>query len=207
MPAVGSPGFPSPGTSQGLQTHQPWMTATTTNQGKQMHPPSSLTPPSYRPQMKSQSLQQRSHYPLQTASHQQMPLPQPQAHPLQEHFGQPYPPPRLPQSMPQHQQQAMRGLQPGNQKTSTLKTSQSATFRNTTAVVDTGRSSNPILSNRSIYELVIQFLGQIDPSEKLDPDVQDILVEIAEDFVESVSFSDIMVILFTCTSWIISVGN
>ncbi|KAF6165990.1 hypothetical protein GIB67_012887 [Kingdonia uniflora] len=183
MPAVGSPGSPSPGTSQGLQTHQPWMTATTTNQGKQMHPPSSLTPPSYRPQMKSQSLQQRSHYPLQTALHQQMPLPQPQAHPLQEHFGQPYPPPRLPQSMPQHQQQAMRGLGPGNQKTSTLKTLQSAPFRNTTAVVDTGGSSNQILSKRSIHELVTQ----IDPSEKLDPDVQDILVEIAEDFVESIT--------------------
>lgn len=28
---------------------------------------------------------------------------------------------------------------------------------------------------------------QIDPSEKLDPEVEDILVDIAEDFVESVS--------------------
>lgn len=36
---------------------------------------------------------------------------------------------------------------------------------------------------------------QIDPSERLDPDVEDILVDIAEDFVESVS------------SWIYSLLN
>ena len=29
---------------------------------------------------------------------------------------------------------------------------------------------------------------QIDPSEKLDPEVEDILVDIAEDFVDSVSY-------------------
>lgn len=29
--------------------------------------------------------------------------------------------------------------------------------------------------------------GQVDPSEKLDPEVEDILVDIAEDFFESVS--------------------
>jgi hypothetical protein len=29
---------------------------------------------------------------------------------------------------------------------------------------------------------------QIDPNEKLDPEVEDVLMDIAEDFVESVSF-------------------
>lgn len=31
-------------------------------------------------------------------------------------------------------------------------------------------------------------IEQIDSSEKLDPEVEDILVDIAEDFIESVSF-------------------
>lgn len=70
-----------------------------------------------------------------------------------------------------------------------------------------------ILSKRSIQELVNQvnifsnfyFLlfcpciylknslyslyQQIDPSEKLDPDVEDVLVDIAEDFIDSVSLN------------------
>uniref|UniRef100_J3L613 Transcription initiation factor TFIID subunit 12 domain-containing protein n=2 Tax=Oryza brachyantha TaxID=4533 RepID=J3L613_ORYBR len=49
--------------------------------------------------------------------------------------------------------------------------------------VDTGGSGNRLLSKRSIHEL----LAQIDPSEKLDPEVEDILIDIAEDFVESVA--------------------
>lgn len=40
-----------------------------------------------------------------------------------------------------------------------------------------------ILSKRSIQELV----NQIDPSEKLDPEVEDILVDIADDFVQSIT--------------------
>lgn len=51
------------------------------------------------------------------------------------------------------------------------------------ATPDTEESSNRILSKRSIQELV----NQIDPSEKLDPEVEDILVDIAEDFVESIT--------------------
>lgn len=51
------------------------------------------------------------------------------------------------------------------------------------ASADTEELSNRILSKRSIQELV----NQIDPSEKLDPEVEDILVDIAEDFVESIT--------------------
>lgn len=44
-------------------------------------------------------------------------------------------------------------------------------------------SSNRILGKRSVRELV----AQIDPSEKLDSGVEDILIEIAEDFVDKVT--------------------
>ncbi|RZS04472.1 hypothetical protein BHM03_00034814, partial [Ensete ventricosum] len=46
---------------------------------------------------------------------------------------------------------------------------------------DAAESGDHILGKRSIRELV----SQIDPSEKLDSEVEDVLVEIAEDFVES----------------------
>ncbi|CAA7400224.1 unnamed protein product [Spirodela intermedia] len=52
-----------------------------------------------------------------------------------------------------------------------------------TSGTDDGESSNHILSKRSIRDLV----AQIDPSERLDPEVEDILVEVAEDFVESIT--------------------
>lgn len=54
---------------------------------------------------------------------------------------------------------------------------------NTTGNVDSSESSTHILSKRSIHELV----SQIDPSEKLDPEVEDVLMEIAEDFVDSIT--------------------
>lgn len=44
-------------------------------------------------------------------------------------------------------------------------------------------SDDRILGKRSIHEL----LQQIDPSEKLDPEVEGILADIAEDFVESIT--------------------
>lgn len=60
-------------------------------------------------------------------------------------------------------------VQPGNQ--SKIASAESDEF------------GNRILTKRSIHELV----NQIDPSERLDPDVEDILVDIAEDFVESIT--------------------
>lgn len=44
-------------------------------------------------------------------------------------------------------------------------------------------SGNRILGKRSIHELV----NQIDPSERLDPEVEDILADIADEFIESIT--------------------
>lgn len=53
--------------------------------------------------------------------------------------------------------------------------------------------------NMFVFCPIFTFLlyWQVDPLEKLDPEVADILVEIAENFLESVSIS----ILFYCVNW------
>lgn len=50
----------------------------------------------------------------------------------------------------------------------------------------------------SFYSLL---LGQIDPSEKLDPEVEDILMDIADDFVESVSDQTNILFSFSFALW------
>lgn len=79
-----------------------------------------------------------------------------------------------------------RGAVLGNQRPSLGMTQPSPLTlgaANKAAIVDTEEPSNRVVSKRSIQELV----NQIDPSEKLDPEVEDILVDIAEDFVESIT--------------------
>jgi len=44
-------------------------------------------------------------------------------------------------------------------------------------------NANRILSKRKLQEL----LSQIDSAERLDPEIEDLLVDIAEDFVENVT--------------------
>ncbi|KAK2655334.1 hypothetical protein Ddye_008386 [Dipteronia dyeriana] len=185
--SVGSPGSPSPSTSQ--STHnQPWLSS-----GPQGKPP--LPPPtSYRSQMNSPSMQQRAHIPqphnpLSTASQQHVPSVQPQpkpSHQLQEHYEQLFPSSRVSQSLP-HQQQITRTPGSAIQKASSLGTVQPTAVQAGTqsriASAEIDESGNRILSKRSISELV----NQIDPSERLDPEVEDILADIAEDFVDSIT--------------------
>ncbi|KAA8518597.1 hypothetical protein F0562_016071 [Nyssa sinensis] len=190
--SMGSSGSPSPNTSQSVQAHnQPWLSS-----GSQGKPP--LPSPPFRPQMNPQSLQQRSHipqqlhHPMSTASQQQqMPsaqqLQQPSpSHLPQEHYAQQFPSSRASQSL-SHQQQITRGSGLGNQKPSSHGLVQPNAVQsgppNRTAVAETGESCNRILSKRSIQDLVTQ----IDPSERLDPEVEDILLDIADDFIESIT--------------------
>ncbi|KAL6559211.1 hypothetical protein OROHE_006580 [Orobanche hederae] len=180
--SLGSPGSSSsPSSSQGQQSQtQPWLSSGT--QGK---PP--LPTPSLRPQTTPQSFQQRSHitqHNTPTTSQQQtLGSNQQSSQPLasgqpQEHFSSQIPASRIQQSI-SHQQQITRGPGLGTQRPTLGMT------QNKTASADTDEFSNRIVSKRSIQELVNQV--EIDPSEKLDPEVEDILVNIAEDFVESIT--------------------
>ncbi|KAL3628321.1 hypothetical protein CASFOL_027367 [Castilleja foliolosa] len=187
--SFGTPGSSSsPNSSQSQHQTQPWLSSGT--HGK---PP--LPTPSPRPQSITQSFQQRAHitqthqYNMPTTSQQQQsigssqqPLPQPSAsgQKPQDHFSPPFTGSRIQQSIT-HQQQIARGPGLGSQR-STLGMTQSV-GPTKTASADTDEYSNRIVSKRSIQELV----NQIDPSEKLDPEVEDILVDIAEDFVESIT--------------------
>ncbi|KAL8526321.1 hypothetical protein ACS0TY_015512 [Phlomoides rotata] len=190
--SLGTPGSPSPSSSQGLQSqNQPWLSSGT--QGK---PP--LPSPSLRPQTSPQSFQQRSQNPQQQHHHNMSTTPQqqtisssqPSSQPsasgqAQEHFNQQFPAARIQQSIT-HQQQLTRGPGLGTQRPP-LGMTQAVTSHpggpSKTATADTEEPTNRILSKRSIQELV----NQIDPSEKLDPVVEDILVDIAEDFVDSIT--------------------
>ncbi|KAK7345359.1 hypothetical protein VNO77_15962 [Canavalia gladiata] len=181
--SVGSPATPSPNASQSMQSlNQPWLSS-----GPQGKPP--LPTPAYRQQLNPQSLQQRSHIPppqqsTPASSQQQQPLPSNQS---QEHFGQQVPPSRA-LHVP-HQQQVTRLQGPGNQKPSSLVAAQSNAaqpgIQSRLTNADTDETCNSVLSKRSIHELV----NQVDPLEKLDPDVADILVDIAENFLESITRS------------------
>ncbi|KAK7392594.1 hypothetical protein VNO78_21037 [Psophocarpus tetragonolobus] len=186
--SVGSAATPSPSASQSVQSlNQPWLSS-----GPQGKPP--LPSTAYRQQLNPQSMQQRSHVPPQqqstpTSSQQQHQQLQPLlSNQSQEHFGPQVPPSRAPLHAP-HQQQVTRLPGPGNQKPSSLVAAQSSSAQPGTQSrltnADTDESSNSILSKRSIHELV----SQVDPLEKLDPEVADILVDVAENFLESITRS------------------
>ncbi|EFH61034.1 tata-associated factor II 58 [Arabidopsis lyrata subsp. lyrata] len=181
---IGSPSVQSTGASQqSLQAiNQPWLSSTP--QGK---PP--LPPPSYRPQVNSPSMQQRPHIPQQhlstsAATSQPQQLQSQQQHQPQEQLQQL----RSPQQPLPHPHQPTRVQGLVNQKvTSPVMPSQPPVAQPgnhaKTVSAENETSDDRILGKRSIHEL----LQQIDPSEKLDPEVEDILADIAEDFVESIT--------------------
>ncbi|KAG2403143.1 Transcription initiation factor TFIID subunit 12 TBP-associated factor [Vigna angularis] len=181
--SVGSPATPSQGASQSVQSlNQPWLSS-----GPLGKPP--LPSTAYRQQLNPPSMQQRSHIPPQqqstpTSSQQQQQQP-PLSNQSQEHHGQQVQPSRASHHVP-HQQQVSRLQGPGNQKPSSLVVAQTSVVQPVSQSrltnADTEEPCNSILSKRSIHELV----NQVDPLEKLDHEVADILVDIAENFLESI---------------------
>ncbi|XP_057838748.1 transcription initiation factor TFIID subunit 12 [Cryptomeria japonica] len=193
--SVGSLGSKAPGISQGGQasvgssalSNQPqWMPS----QGKQMHQ-SSLPPLAspFQSNLKQQNIQQRSHGQIQQ---QTLPLTVQQQQPLQEQQTQQFQQQRM--SQPLHvasqQHQMSRAAGTPTQNTSISAGTQVGTSVPGNAVPSVSNdrateTTNKILEKRSIQELV----DQIDPRQKLDGEVEDILIEIAEDFLERVATS------------------
>ncbi|CAN0880024.1 Transcription initiation factor TFIID subunit 12 [Linum grandiflorum] len=186
-PSGGLPGSSAPNTSQGMQpSNQPWLSS-----GAQAKPP--IPPPSYRAQIGTQSLQQRphalqQHSALANTPQQHTPTAQTQqsltTQAAGEQHGQQVPSARVAQPLP-HPQQTPRVPASINQKHPVQGVQQPAALQTVSKAANAvnDETSSRILSKRSIQDLV----GQIDPSERLDPDVEDILADIADEFVESIT--------------------
>ncbi|KAL6614131.1 hypothetical protein ACP70R_036401 [Stipagrostis hirtigluma subsp. patula] len=161
-------------------------------------------PSTFRPQQRPQVPQPRPHQSAPVTSHQQTvhsaqqqqqkQLPQHQLlqqqqpqQSQQQNSSQLNQQNMTPKNQPQLlQQQATRtpvsvAQKPDSPATPNAMVMQSVGSASTDA--DASESGNRLLTKRSIHELV----AQIDPSEKLDPEVEDVLIDIAEDFVESVA--------------------
>ncbi|KAG5584053.1 hypothetical protein H5410_044487 [Solanum commersonii] len=185
--SVGFPPSQSHTTSQSPRTQtQPWLSS-----GAPGKPP--LPTPSLRPQINPQSLHQRSHilaphqHTVTTTSSAQQSQSQPSASSQsQDHLGQQMPPSRIQQSL--SNQPLGRGQGLGIQRPSSHALMQPTAVQpgppsKAATTLEMGDPCTRILSKRSIQEIVTQ----IDPSEKLDAEVEDILVDIAEEFVESIT--------------------
>ncbi|KAL9238030.1 hypothetical protein vseg_012509 [Gypsophila vaccaria] len=182
---------------QGAQTqqpsHQPWLS---TPQGR---PPM----PSLRPQVTSPALQQRTHIPQQSLqqpmaatsqsssllSFSQQHQPQQQQQPAhyavsiqsQDNTAQLLSITRNPQPL-MNPDQISRVQASGTQRPSAPPVITRSGPADNVPSVEALESCTRILSKRNIQELV----HQVDPLENLDPEVEDVLVEIADDFIDSV---------------------
>ncbi|KNA06665.1 hypothetical protein SOVF_178840 [Spinacia oleracea] len=142
--------------------------------------------PSQQHQLLPSQQQQQQFLPSQ--QQQFLPSQQPQhflaSNQLQENNGQQLPSSRVSQLLA-NQQQIMRVQ--ANQKPPSTAIGQASIVHSgpieITNAIEICEPCTTILSKRSIQELV----NQIDPSEKLDPDVEDVLVDIAEDFIDSIT--------------------
>ncbi|XP_010695517.1 transcription initiation factor TFIID subunit 12 isoform X2 [Beta vulgaris subsp. vulgaris] len=163
--SVAPPSTLTPNTSQSQQSpHQPWLSA------PHVRPP--LPSQSFRPQQLLPSSQQQQHFPAPNQS--------------QENFGQQLPSSTVSQPLA-NQQQTVRVQGSANQKPPLPAVGQASILHSVaidnTNAAEVSEHCSTILSKRNIQELV----NQIDPSERLNPEVEDVLVDIAEDFIDSVT--------------------
>ncbi|KAJ7550957.1 hypothetical protein O6H91_07G126700 [Diphasiastrum complanatum] len=157
------------------QSHQQWVSG----QSKPTQPSSAA----YQSQLQQQAQQKQQ----QQQAQQQRPQPQPQPQPHQQLKQQQQQPPMQQLPQPQHRVQLV-----GNQRPPTPTGAQQNITTGPPNSVPTGgptnqpsSSNNRILGKRSIQELV----AQVDPHQRLDPEVEDILVDIADNFIDSVTAS------------------
>ncbi|XP_050123396.1 transcription initiation factor TFIID subunit 12-like isoform X2 [Malus sylvestris] len=188
----GKPPIPSPSYRQQMNSPSMQQRSHLPQQQQQSHPHPTASQQQHHPMP---SAPQQQHHPLPSASQQQhhsLPSASPQQ-PLpsasqQQHTSsvQQVQQSRVPQTTPR-QQQITRVQGPVNPKSSTLVAAQPNTVQsgaqNKTLSPEIDESCNRILGKRSIRELV----NQIDPSEMLDPEVEEILMDIADEFVDSIT--------------------
>nr|XP_051226572.1 transcription initiation factor TFIID subunit 12-like isoform X2 [Lolium perenne] len=147
--------------------------------GQQQHIPQQQLLQQQQPQVPQQQLLQQQQVPQQQLLQQQQ---QQQQHQSQAQSSSQQ---NQQNTTLKNQQQAARTPVSLTQKPDTPATVQANNMQlldMTSADAAAGESSNRLLSKRSIHDL----LAQIDPSERLDPEVEDVLIDIAEDFIESV---------------------
>ncbi|KAL6507722.1 hypothetical protein OROGR_023917 [Orobanche gracilis] len=213
--SLGSPGSSSsPSSSQGQQSQtQPWLSSGT--QGKPPLPTPSLRPQTTPQSFQQRSHITQHNMPTTSqkqtiGSNQQSSQPSASGQP-QEHFNSQIPASRIQQSI-SHQQQITRGSGLGTQRP-TLGMTQNKTAsadtdefsnrivskRSIQELVNQVKKSLSYCAFCLVMWIVLDMLdiwkatlakaemAEIDPSEKLDPEVEDILVNIAEDFVESIT--------------------